>query len=154
MSTSTILPVIHPVEGELHTDSLAHLHTALADATDGIEKLRTEADASTAPVFEAFAEMHRRHDRELTAEMVGKGHAPGDEGTFHHLVQSSRETLRHLFESPGEDALHHLLDNERKVLEAYNHALEQGGPSETVGLLQRQREELGNLVIKHDSRLS
>ena len=64
------------------------------------------------------------------------------------------ERLRDHFETPGDHILHQLLDNERKLLEAYNSALEQGGPGDTIGLLQRQREEVGALVVKHDSRLT
>ena len=154
MSTSTILPVIHPVEGELDVDSLARLHTAIVDTAEGVDHLRGHADAAATPVLDSFRELHVRHDRELAAEMSGKGHPPSSEGAFHHLVHSGAERLRDLFDTPGDPILHQLLDNERQLLEAYNSASERGGPSDTIGLLQRQREEVGALVVKHDSRLS
>ena len=154
MSTSTILPVIHPVEGEIHVDSLARVHTAIVDATEGIDHLRGHADAATTQALDSFKELHVRHDRELAAEMSGKGHPPSSKGTFHHLVHSGMERLRDLFETPGDHILHQLLDNERHVLETYNDALERGGPGDTIGLLQRQREELGALVVEHDYRLT
>ena len=149
MSTSTILPVIHPIEGELDADTLGRLHTAVADAVDGVEKMRRDADSTTGAVLDTFRDLHTRHHRELTAEMAGHGHPPDADGSFH---VSGGQRLR--FGGSEDDMLQQLLDNERHVLEAYNAALESGGPPDTIELLQRQREELGNLVVMHDSRLA
>lgn len=154
MSTSTILPVIHPVEGEIHPDSLARLYSTILDASHDIDHLRRHADDSTAPVLDAFGEIHERHLHDLAAEMAGKGHPPEEEGTVGGLVRSGMDRLNDLFASPGDRVLETLLDNEHEVIGAYNAALEAGGPPDTIELLQHQREELGALVARHDARLA
>lgn len=154
MSPSTILPIIQPVEGEIHPDSLARLHATIVDASRDIDHLRRHADTSTAPVLEAFAEVHERHLHDLVTEMVGKGHPPEEEGTVQGLVRAGMERLNDLVASPGDRVLETLLDNEHEVIGAYNAALEAGGPPDTLELLQHQREEFGALVARHDARLA
>ena len=149
MSTSTILPVIHPIEGEFHPESLSKLYTAIVDALHRVEHLREHADGAPGPVLEAFRELHERHSRDLAADMAGHGHPPREEGTMHDLFQR----LGEVGSGSGDGALRHLLDEERDVIAAYNNALEQGGPPDTIELLRHQREELGALVSEHDARL-
>ena len=86
MSTSTILPVIHPVEGDLHPQSLARVHTSVIDARNGQEALAERAEPDIRPVVEAFRDIHERHARELATCMIRHGQSPDDDGSFMTLV--------------------------------------------------------------------
>ena len=97
MSPSTIMPVVQPVEGEMHPASLAHLHQAISDARHATESFAERAEGDVRPVLEEFGKLHERHDRELVACMAGHGHHPDDEGGFTSLFHDGIARLKDVF---------------------------------------------------------
>jgi hypothetical protein len=150
MTTSTIMPVVQPVEGEMHPASLAHLHTAIADARDAADGQLERADGGQRTMLEAFRDLHARHDRELVTAMGGHGHHPDDDGSFGSMLQQGIGRLRDMFSGSEPDRI---IDAEREVMSAYNHAMTHGGPDDVLGLLSRQMEELEALIGKHDPQV-
>jgi uncharacterized protein (TIGR02284 family) len=150
MSTSTILPTVQPIEGDLHPQSLAHLHATVVDAINGHEAFLERAEADLRPMLEEFKDVHSRHDRELAGHMARHGQEPDAEGSFLSLVHESMARLRDWFGDVDKDIVPQIVDGERRVLEAYNHALEHGQPADVNELLVRQRDELAAIVDKYD----
>ena len=150
MSTSTILPVIQPVEADLHPESLAKLHTAIVDAKHGDKSFGDRAEPGVAPMLAEFRAMHDRHERELATAMARHAHPPDEHGSFTSYIHGGLAWLRDKFGGVDRDAAPQILDGERHVIEAYNDALRRGQPRDVIELLQKQREELGALVAQHD----
>lgn len=154
MSTSTIMPVIQPVEGQVHSASLAHLHAAVRDAQEANARFAEDAGPEERPMLVAFRDLHARHDRELVSEIAGHGHDPDDQGFFSSLFDDGIGRLRDMFRGVHHGDTREILDHERKVFDAYNAAIDNGGPDDVIGLLQRQMEELDVLLTRHDPESS
>lgn len=150
MSTSTILPAVQPIEGDLHPRSLAHLHTTIVDARNGHDAFIERAEPDIRPMLTEFREIHDRHDAELAARMARHGQAPDAGGGFMSLVHGSIARLRDAFGDVDREIAPQVIDGERKVLEAYNDALEKGQPQDVNDLLVQQREELAALIDRHE----
>ncbi len=150
MTTSSIMPVIQQVEGEMHPASLAHLHQAIVDAHDANEAFARNAEPDVRAMLTAFRDLHDRHDRELVTAMAGHGHHPDEGGGFASLMHKGVARLRDMFGDSDDRVVERMIDGEREVVGAYNHALMHGGPDDIVGLLQRQLEELERLIERHD----
>ncbi|MBM9595581.1 DUF2383 domain-containing protein [Roseitranquillus sediminis] len=150
MSTSTILPVIQPVEGDPHPESLAKLHTAIVDARNADESFGDRADAGLAALLAEFRALHDEHDRQLAMAMARHGHPPDEGGSFTIYLHEGVARLRDFFGRGDGDARAQLIDGERHVIEAYNEALRRGQPADVNELLQRQREELAEMIVRHD----
>jgi hypothetical protein len=151
MSTSTILPTVQPVEGDLHPQSLAHLHTTIVDAVNGHESFLERAEPDVRPMLTEFRDIHARHNAELAAHMARHGQEPDEGGGFMSLVHGSVARLRDAFGDVDREIAPQVVDGERKVLEAYNHALEHGQPTDVNDLLVRQRDELAPLIEKYEA---
>ena len=150
MSTSTILPAVQPVEGDLHPQSLAHLHTTIVDAVHGHESFLARAQPDIAPMLKAFRDLHAEHDRQLAGHMARHRQDPDGEGGFLSLVHEGMARLRDWFGDVDKDVQPQIIDGERRVLKAYNEALEHGQPADVNELLVHQREELAALIERHD----
>ena len=57
-----------------------------------------------------------------------------------------------MFSASESDTAAKMLDGEREVIGAYNHAMMHGGPDDLMQLLQHQAEELQALIARHDPR--
>ncbi len=150
MSTSTILPTVQPVEGDLHSRSLAHLHTTIIDAIHGHESFLERAEPDIAPMLTEMRDMHARHDRELAGHMARHGQEPDESGGFLSLVHEGMARLRDTFGDVDKDVRPQIIDGERRVLEAYNDALSHGQPTDVNELLVQQRDELAALVDRYE----
>lgn len=154
MSTSTILPATQPVEGDLHAQSLARLHTTIVDAMNGHESFLERAEDDLRPMLTEFHDMHARHDRELAGHLSRHGQEPDSDGGFMSIVHEGMARLRDMFGDVDRDLAPQIADGERKVLEAYNDALENGQPADTNEMLMRQREELAALIERFETHQS
>ena len=151
MTTSTILPAIQPIEGDLHPRSLAHLHTTIVDARQGHESFLERAEPDIREMLTGFRDLHARHDRELVGHMARHRQEPDEGGSFASLVHEGAARLRDWFGGVDRDVAPQVVDGERHVLEAYNDALRHGQPADVNDLLVRQREELAQLVDRYDT---
>ncbi len=150
MSTSTIMPATQPIEGDLHPQSLAHLHTTIVDAVHGHESFLERAEPDIAPMLTEFRDIHAQHDRELAGHMARHGQEPDESGGFLSIVHEGMARLRDWFGDVDHDVRPQIIDGERRVLEAYNHALSHGQPADVNELLVKQREELAALIDRYD----
>lgn len=128
---------------------LIEVHTRLVDTISGLDKVVEKAEPDFRPIAEAFLDMHRRHETELSAHLRSLGHDPSDDGSVFGVVNRAVVALRAMFEDVSVNIGDRLKQGERHLIEAYDAARASRQSIETNAILIQQAEEIDAMMEKH-----
>jgi uncharacterized protein (TIGR02284 family) len=124
--------------------SLASLHTALIDASNGYDEAIRDADQpELKAIFGRLKLAHEKAHAELHHLLLARGLKPDDGGSFMSTVHKTIISVRSAVTGLNDEALSAFAEGEERIVEDYNRAIEGNrDDAAVVGLLERQKEAL------------
>ncbi|MCC5961952.1 MAG: DUF2383 domain-containing protein [Rhodobacteraceae bacterium] len=129
-------------------DLIAEVHTRVADAVKGYDKLVAKADTKLRPAAQELLDMHQSHEKELARYLAEAGRDPAKDGTFFATVNRVAIEVRSWFDVISENVIEQIKEGEKHVLDAYYAAQKQTQPADADAMLARHVAEVDALMTR------
>ena len=144
-------PGSQPSDG--YTAQLATLQTRLIDVLAGFKTMQEKAEPELRPIVDDYIATHSRHERELAERLVSLGREADDDGSFFSVVQESVVRVRSVFTNIGTNTVPQIIDGEKNLMDIYRETLDQATSQPDKSLIERQINELSELIDRTDIEL-
>ena len=123
-------------------ESLKSLHTATIDAREGYEEAVKDAESTQlAAFFRSMNILHAAHHAELHQALLEAGETPEDDGSFMSKVHTSVISVRAAITGLA-GAMSSFASGERRIVKAYDAAIDAAVSPNLADMLRRQKDEL------------
>jgi uncharacterized protein (TIGR02284 family) len=146
-----VQPGSQPSDG--YMAQLAILQTRLIDVLAGFRTMQEKAEPELRPIVDDYIATHSRHERELAEHLVSLGREADDDGSFFSVVQKSVVRVRSVFTDLGTNTVPQIIDGEKNLMDIYRETLDQATSQPDKSLIERQINELSELIDRTDIEL-
>jgi uncharacterized protein (TIGR02284 family) len=129
-------------------DLIAEVHTRVADAVKGYDKLVAKADTRLRPAAQELLDMHQGHEKELAQYLAEAGRDPAKDGTFFATLNRVAIEVRSWFDDISENVTEQIKEGEKHILDAYYEAQKQSQPAKADAMLARHVQEVDALMTR------